>query len=185
MSKHNNLTNKFYWIQLCWLLVSIFLFAGGFIALRIDEKNIVSVSRILGLCMFFAGCLNLFVCEKKNHEIYGAKWLIADGVTAVLLSIFPLFNQMVSPIMIPFFFGMWELFSGILKVIDSSELKEEKIDSWKGFAFIGLIELASGTASLIKPFDDFIGINKVIAIIFFIQCCGFILKTAMYKHLIK
>ena len=182
----NNLnlrTTKFSWVQLCWLVVSILLFCGGLFAVTRHDSNLVILAKPLGGIMFATGAINILVCDIKNHDIHGSRWLLADGVTALLLSLFPLFNKMVWPIMIPFFFGMWELFSGILKVMDASELKHEKIDCWKAFAVIGWIELMSGTASLIKPFDELVGFNKVIGIIFLVQSFGFLLKTISYKYL--
>ncbi|MBE7031841.1 MAG: hypothetical protein E7401_02640 [Ruminococcaceae bacterium] len=182
-NKANSGKSKFSWVQGCWLVVSLLLFCGGIFAVTRHESNLVILANPLGGIMFLTGAINILVCDIKNHDIHGARWLIADGVTALLLSLFPLFNQMVWPIMIPFFFGMWELFSGILKVMDASELKNEKIHCWKAFAVIGWIELMSGTASLIKPFDDLVGFNRVIGIIFLVQSCGFLLKTISYKDL--
>ena len=92
---------------------------------------------------------------------------------------------MIKPAIIPFFFGVWELFSGILKAIDSSELKEEKIEGWKWFRTIGCIEILSDVVALLKPVDDFIGMNVVVAMIFFVQSCGFLFKILIYQQIIK
>lgn len=182
---HINRKTGFSGVQACWTLIGIILFFGGIFSIYSYVGNVMTAAKPLGMVMFLAGLINVCVCFWKSHEIHGSLWLVADGVCAILLSIFPLFNRIISPVMIPFFFCMWELFSGILKVMDSFELKEEKIRCWIGFLFIGWMELASGTASLIKPFDDLIGMNKVIAMIFFVQSLGFILKAVMYKYLIK
>jgi len=176
---------NFSWVQGCWLAIGLVLLCGGIFAFTYPHFDLVTMSHPLGFVMLLAGCINIFVCYKKSRIIHGSRWLIADGLTAILLSLFPLFNQMISPVMIPLFFGAWELFSGILKTLDSTELRSEKIECWKGFVVIGLIELISGTLSMVKPIDDFVGINNVIAIIFVVQSCGFILKTIMYKNLIK
>ena len=175
---------KFSWVQGMWLFIGVMLAGGGVFASFCREENLVSSARILGGIMLAAGILNFAVCEGKNRNLHGAHWLIADGLCAVFLSLFPLFNQVIEPIMVPFFFGVWELVSGILKLMDSAELKHEHLKCWSGFAFIGMIELFSGAMSMIKPFDDFVGINRVIAIIFFVQACGFFLKTVMAKYII-
>ena len=174
--------HKFSWVQACWLIAALVLLAGSIFSLITHDK-IVIAARPLGTAMLIAGVINLFVCIKKSHEIHGSRWLIADGTCATLLSIFPLFNQMSAPVLIPFFFGMWELFSGVLKVMDGVELKEEHYHPWKAISLIGWLELVSGTASLIKPLDDLVGVNKVIAVIFMVQSIGFIVKALMYKYL--
>ena len=174
--------HKFSWVQACWLAAAVILFAAAVFAL-VTHDNITLAARTLGTAMFIAGSLNLFVCIRKSHEIHGSRWLIADGICTLLLAIFPLFNQLSMPVLIPFFFGIWELFSGVLKVMDGVELKEEHYHPWKVISFIGWAELISGTASLIKPLDDLVGINKVIAVIFLVQCTGFAVKAFMYKYL--
>lgn len=185
MRKHTHYHTKFSWVQGCWLVNTLILFIGGVYALGSHEQTLLTIAKPLGAAMLTAGIINMFVCDRKSHVLHGSRWLFADGMTAICLSLFPLFNQMILPVMIPFFFGVWELISGILKVMDSSELKEDKIECWPGFALIGFLELLSGAASMIEPIDDFVGIGRVIAIIFFVQSLSFALKATMYKYLIK
>ena len=185
MKRHYLYHQPFSWVQGCWIAIGLLLFAGSILAGQADGGNLVGVAKPLGLIMMTAGIINMVVCVAKYHQMDGARWLIADSMAAMLLSIFPLFNQMSMPILIPFFFGMWELFSGIVKVIDSLELKEDHMKCWLGFALIGWVELASGTASLIKPLDDLVGMERVVSIIFFVQSCGFFLKATMYRYLIQ
>ena len=180
-----NYEMKFSWVPLFWILISAILFFGAIIAFYAEENNLIDISRPLGVIMLLAGIINMIVCIIKSHMMHSSRWLVADGITAILLSFFPLFNQMIMPMMIPFFFAMWELFSGVLKLMDSSELKNDGIICWPGFAFIGWIELVSGTAALMKPFDDFVGINKVLFMIFIVQSFGFLLKSIMYKYLLN
>lgn len=176
---------KITWVQVCWSIAQVVLIISGILALHNPGDKLVSISGYLGLAMLIAGGINVVVFVKKKKILHGSQWLLADGMSAILLSIFPLFNQMILPAVIPFFFGVWELFSGVLKVIDASELREERIDGWKWFRCIGCIEIVSGVAALLKPIEDFVGMNVVVAIIFFVQSCGFLFKILIYPRLIK
>ena len=49
---------------------------------------------------------------------------------------------------------------------------------------IGLAELTSGVASMLKPVDEFVGMNHVVAIIFFVQSFGFVFKMFIYHNLV-
>lgn len=182
--KNNAAKIKLSWVQYCWIFISHLLFAGCIFGFAHRSSNILTITRPLGAIMFLTGSINLFVCIKKRYIICGSRWLMTDGLTAILLSFFPLFNQIIIPVLIPFFFGIWELFSGILKVMDAYELKSESINCWVGFAIIGYVELISGTFSMIKPIDEAVGYNSVISFILFIQCFGYLLKAIMYKNLI-
>lgn len=183
MKKRNNKPNISF-TQILWTTAGLILFGGGLLALSSHSNNLIDIAEILGLIMMIAGLFNVIIYSHKGKQIHGSHWLFADGLATMLLSLFPLFNQMILPVMIPFFFGVWELFSGVLKVIDSRELKKERIKCWQGFSVIGLIELLSGAASMVKPVDDLVGTNIVVAIILFVQGCGFVLKAFMYSDLI-
>lgn len=171
------------WVQVCWFVNGCSLFAAAIRALT--ESDLVRISEWLGLAMMVAGCVNVFVASKKKEQLCGSHWLLADGLCTALLSIFPLFNQMIQAAMIPFFFGIWELVTGVLKVIDATELRREHIHEWKWFVTVGSIELISGVAALLKPVEEYAGMHILVAIIFFIQGISYLLKIGVYPRLRK
>ncbi len=171
-------------VQTCWVAAAVALLLAGFDVINLPDNQLLSVAEHLGIAMLFAGCTNLLVYIFNKKDIHGARWLLADGLTTALLSVFPLFNKMIIPVVIPIFFGIWELFLGVVKFIESTELKEEKIKGWQVFQFIGIFEIISGAASLLKPVDDYVGVNHVIAIIFFVQSIGYVFKMYFYHNLV-
>ncbi len=176
---------KFSWVQIVWAVAAFALLEAGIHVINIPDGQLMNVVEHLGLSMLFAGCINLLVYWKKKEEIHGSHWLLAEGMSTALLTIFLLFNEMTMPAVIPFFFGIWELFSGILKFIDALELKEEGVRGWQWFEALGTFELLSGVASMLKPIDEAVGMNHVIAIIFFVQCAGFVFKIFVYHNLLE
>ena len=171
-------------VQTCWVAAAVALLLAGFDVINLPDNQLLSVAEHLGIAMLFAGCTNLLVYIFNKKEIPGSRWLLADGLTTALLSVFPLFNKMIAPEVLPLFFGIWELFLGVVKFIESTELKDEKIKGWQTFLVIGVVEICSGAASLLKPVDDYVGVNHVIAIIFFVQCIGYVFKMYFYNHLV-
>lgn len=171
-------------VQVCWIIAQFVLIGSGILVICNPGEKLVEISSYLGLSMLLVGSINIYVYHEKKKLLHGSQWLLADGMSTVLLSLFPLFNQMIQPAIIPFFFGIWELFSGILKVIDSIELKEKKIGGWKWFRGIGSVEMLSGVVALLKPIDDFVGMNVVVAVIFFVQSGGFLFKILIYQKLL-
>lgn len=176
---------EFTWVRRCWVIAQFLLIGGGVLALHNPGEKLVETAVYLGILMFLVGSINVVVYMRKKAQLHGSQWLLADGMCTMLLSLFPLFNQIILPAILPFFFGVWELFLGVLKVIDASELKEENISGWRWFQAIGCLEILSGVASLLKPVDDFMGMNVVVAIIFFIQSFGFLFKVLVYPKLVK
>ncbi len=169
-------------VQLNWSFGALALLVGAILAVVTPNEKILSISVYLGILMLFAGLINIFVYMQNRNPLMGAHWIIADGLTTLFLSLFPIFNAITFPNLIPFFFGAWELFSGIIKIVECIELQDYKLKGWQWFAAIGSIELFSGISSMIKPVDDLVGIHVVITIIMLIQSLGFIFKILVYRH---
>ncbi|MDD6189802.1 MAG: DUF308 domain-containing protein [Clostridiales bacterium] len=183
LEKHHHL--RITLVRAGWLLITLALLACSVLSFLADGHDLSPISVYLGAAMLFAGLMNLLIYEKNKHRIHGAHWLLADGMSTALLSLFLLFNDMTTPAMIPFFFGMWELFSGVLKVNDAWDLKDLDIFGWHWFLGTGIFELVSGVIALIKPIDDLIGANVVVAVILFVQCCSYIFKILIFPRIQK
>lgn len=183
MNEHH-IKQRFTWVQGFWAAAGLVLFGSAILTLSKWQSDLVSISTPLGLSMLISGGINIFIYKRKNKTIHGSHWLLADGMSTALLSLFLLFNQMIYSALIPFFFGFWELFTGILKVIDGKELRLEKTKGWYWFTGIGAIEIISGIAALLKPVDDFVGMHGIVAIVLIIQSCGYLFKILIYPDLV-
>ena len=160
------------------------MLGGGTLTALDGHKDLVAIALPLGLIMLSAGIFNIFIYSRQKQIIHGSILLLADGMTTALLSIFLLFNRMIEAETIPFFFGLWELFCGVLKLIESQELHIKKYRGWHRFAIVGFIEIASGVASLLKPVDEYFGMHFVVAAILIVQSLGYLFKILIYPQLI-
>ncbi|MBQ4629501.1 MAG: DUF308 domain-containing protein [Clostridia bacterium] len=179
----DNTKLKWTLVQTAWSLGGISLLAGAVMAMMTPNEELVSIANRLGYLMLFAGIINIFVYMQNKNPLMGAHWIIADGLSTAFLALFPLINGVSHSVLIPFFFGVWELFSGVIKIVECIELQDYKIKGWQWFAAIGSVELFSGISSMIKPVDDLIGIHVVVAIIMIIQSLGFVFKIVVFRHL--
>lgn len=170
-------------VQFLWLIACAALLFAGLFVINKPDSVLETIAWELGLCMLLAGVINIFIYLKNRWYLHGARWLLADGMITVLLSIFPIVHDVVLPQVIPVFFGIWELTLGVMKFIEAVELYDESIKGWHWFVFLGVFEMISGVISLIEPLDHAIGHNHVIAVIFFVQSVGFIFKILMYSRL--
>ena len=170
-------------VQILWIFAGVVLLFAGLFVINKPDSVLYNISWELGVCMLLAGLINIFIYIKNKWYLHGARWLLADGMITVLLSVFPIIHSAVLPQVIPVFFGIWELSLGVLKFIESIELYDEHIRGWYLFTVIGSFEMISGVFSLIEPIDHAIGHNHVIAIIFFVQSLGFMFKIFMYNRM--
>lgn len=164
-----------------WVISEGILFYASMEAFR--TKELEDISLLLGVVMLLIGCINVYIYHIEKNQLSGGNWVLAEGLSTALLSSFLLFNPKIKPELIPFFFGVWESFMGVLKIIDSLELRKKKINGWIYLFVISIIEIVSGIISLLKPVEEFIGMNIVVAMILLVQGIGYVVKILMYPRL--
>ena len=177
-------TSNTRWVRTSWLVSALGYTAAAILCFVSDKDQMVAISDWLGAAMMLNGVLNIRIYLFRREAVLGAPWLLADGMMTALLSMYLLFNQMITPEMIPFFFGCWEVFSGVLRSVDSIEQKDEKIRGWKLFCGIGLLELLSGGLAMVKPIEEYIAVNLILTFVFSVQAVAFFHRTAIYPRLL-
>ncbi len=161
------------------------LMSSAVYSLTHGKEDLVKIAVPLGISMLLVGIISILIYFAKRRTFRSAHWLLADGMSTALLSIFLLFNRIQFAAVIPFFCGIWELFSGVLKVVDSRELYEEKIHGWQSYTAVGTIEILLGTVSLLKPLETVEGMHVTVAVVLIIQSVGFLFKIINYPRLIN
>lgn len=165
--------------QIIWLLSGIILGAAAVLSFASSGEKLLRIAPWLGLSMLATGIANVilyFYCMKQTP---GTKWLLADSITAALLSIFPLFNQITSAAAIPFFFCVWDLFSGILRLMESTEQKKAGERGWCWFCIVGIIEILAGCIALIKPVEEVLTMHVTVGLVLLIQAIAFFHKAGV------
>ena len=163
--------------QIVWLLSGVLLSAAAVLSLVSSVGKLIQIAPWLGLSMLATGIANVILYFYNLRQTPGAKWLLADSITAALLSIFPLFNQITSAAAIPFFFCVWDLFSGILRVMESTEQKAAGEHGWRWFFVVGVIEILAGCIALIKPVEEALTMNVTVGLVLLIQAIAFFHKA--------
>ncbi|MBR5540166.1 MAG: DUF308 domain-containing protein [Clostridia bacterium] len=169
--------------QAGWLIAAVLLCSSAGYTLIGGSEGLLSVTFPVGVSMLFAGLINMWVYHINHHKLHGSHWLFADGMSTALLSVFLLFNHSVSAPVIPFFLGVWELLSGVLKFMDATDMREDHIHGRLSFFAVGMLELISGVASLLKPIEDNQHMHVTVATILLIQSAGVVCKIFLYPQL--
>ena len=91
-------------VQILWLFSCFVLLFAGIFVINKPDSVLYNISWELGLCMLISGLVNIFIYIKNKHRLHGARWLLADGMITVLISIFPIIHDAVLPQVIPVFF---------------------------------------------------------------------------------
>ncbi len=104
---------------------------------------------------------------RNQHEVSG--WILEETIITLILAVIVLTNQIVTDAIIPVFFGMWIMFSGIQRVAAAFTLKEKGIRIW-GFSLIfGTLSVVSGIYAFMNPLVANLAMPILIGIFFLIQ----------------
>ena len=109
--------------------------------------------------MLFSGVVDIIIFATAGSSIYGSGWFLVDGILTVLLSIFLLCNQMFTMMTLPYILGMWLLFSGITKFVNSFDLRRFGVRGWGWVTAFGLLMAAAGFGAV--PDDPGRGFHRV------------------------
>ena len=102
-----------------WLISGILLIFAGVLAIVAPSSILLSLTIVFGLAMFISGALSIVIYIFCFRNLYGAGWLLAEGILTILLGLFVLCDQVVTINVIPYIFGLWTVFSGVTRTVDS------------------------------------------------------------------
>lgn len=171
-------------IRLYLLGGAMLMLIAGIIAIVVHVDTFVELSWVYGIFILLYGILNVFIFIYGGYGIYGSEMILSEGIISILLSIFLLFHNMTFDEVIPFFFGVWEVFLGTLRLVHSIELFTLKIKDARLYCLVGLIEIASGMLFLLKPISG-ISWDIKVGVILCIQCLTSAFQAWRINHLVK
>lgn len=94
---------------------------------------------------------------------------MADGILTVLLSLFVLENPWFTTMTISFIFGMWLIFSGISKLVNSFDLQKLGVKGWGWFTALRIVLTVVGFLSFTHPFASIATLAWVIGLFLLLQ----------------
>ena len=137
--------------RVLWIVAGVLLIVAGGACMLHPGAALSGLSFLLGMAMLFSGVVDIMIFATAGSSIYGSGWFLVDGILTVLLSIFLLCNQMFTMMTLPYILGMWLLFSGITKFVNSFDLRRFGVRGWGWVTAFGLLMAAAGFLSFMAP----------------------------------
>ena len=162
--------------RILWILAGVLLIAAGVLCLVSPGTAISSLTVVLGTAMLFSGVVDIVIFASGRRYMIGAGWFLVDGVLTVLLSLFLLCNQWFTALTLPFIVGMWLLFSGISKFVNSFDLQRLGVRGWGWFTALGLLLAAAGFLSFLDPLAGMVAISALVGVFLILQGAASILR---------
>lgn len=155
--------------RVLWIIAGIFLIIAGIGCFRNPGEILYGLHIIFGTAMMFSGIVDIVNFATRHDYMAGSGWLLADGILTVLMSLFILGNGWFTTITISFILGMWLIFSGISKLVNSFDLQRMGVKGWGWFTAFGIVLTVVGFLSFTHPFASIAAMAWVIGFFLILQ----------------
>lgn len=122
------------------ILTGVFCFAN-------PGATFLSIAFVLGCAMLLSGISGTFAYIWLSRKIEITSALMVEGILSIILGLLVLSNQLLADAAIPVFFGMWVMFSGIIRVVEAYAHRKTGRAELIWFLCLGLTGVAAGLYS--------------------------------------
>lgn len=154
---------------------------GAVISLILGDEGIEAMAIPIGIMLLFAGLINSteYIISPRRERPSPA--VMAEGVTTVVIALFPLIEGPACVVLLAPVLELWELFSGSVKVAESIELRERQVNIWWLPITLGVLEILAGFFSLVSPvFMPELSTSLIIVIVLVMQCLGYVVQLILH-----
>ena len=169
--------------RVLWIIAGIFLIRAGIGCMQNPGEILYGLPFIFGVAMMFSGIVDIVIFAMGHEYIAGSGWFLADGILTMLMSLFVLNNGWFTTITISFILGMWLIFSGISKLVNSFDLQKLGVKGWGWFTVLGIILTVIGFLSFTHPFANIAAMAWVIGLFLILQGIVSVLRGCFSNRL--
>lgn len=155
--------------RILWLISGILMIVAGIFCFIYPIGTLWYLAFIMGVVMLLSGILDIVMYARMGHLFPGSGWVLADGILTIILALFVLGNQYITAVNLPFVFGIWVIFSGITRLINSTEIRRAGAQGWGWMIAHGILDILFGMFCFIEPAVGSIAIGILVGVSFLLQ----------------
>ena len=155
--------------RVLWIIIGVLLVLAGVICFIDPGVALEAISLYLGISMLVSGILDVVVYAHGRQHMIGAGWILADGILTILLSLFLLLNQTITMLSLPYIFGMWLLFSGVGRIVNSLDLHRLGVKGWGWLTALGILLTVAGFLAFVAPVTQLFAIGVLSGVLLILQ----------------
>lgn len=142
----------------------------------------LAMAFVVGIAMLIHGISGILNYISERPGGFASGYVLADGIIALVLSVVVLANQLATDAVIPTFFGMWLLFSGLMHVMQAVAVRDAGERNWKLVFGFGLLAAAAGVTAFIRPITGAAPPVLLLGVFFLIQGVSVIMLGLHIKN---
>lgn len=151
------------------IAAGVILILSGVFCFANPGETFISIAFLLGCATLLSGLSGTFayIWISRKREISNS--LMIEGMLSIILGILVLSNQLLADAAIPVFFGMWVLFSGIIRVVEAFDRRKSGRAELLWVLVLGLIGVAAGLYAFFNTVLFAFSIVMLVGILFVVQ----------------
>ena len=142
----------------------------------------INLAFLFGAALLLSGISNIFTWLAKHKTGQVSGYLLAEGIMSVLYSIVVLSNQLIVDAVIPVFFGMAMIYTGMMRIMAAFRLHRRQDPHWQGFFGFGLATVLMGCAGFLPSVVTSFPIIALLGICFLLQGINMIVIGIHMRH---
>lgn len=156
-------------MRILTIFTGILLILTSIWCLAFSGTVFLSMAFVLGCVMVFAGicgcCAHFFGAVRPD----AFTMMLAESIGTFVLGCVVLSNQLSTDAVVPLFFGMWVLFSGVTRLALAYSLRKSDKITWAWILALGVISTAVGTYSFFNQIAAGLAAMSLVGICFLLQ----------------
>lgn len=129
--------------------------------------SLLTFTSFIGVLLMINGVF-LIVNYIVNHT-YTSAWVLIEGIVTTLIAVIILLNSQMTVLTLTAMFGIWVVFSGIVRIIAAFAVKKAELSNWVWILTFGIISTLFGFIMLSNPIIGMIGIVVAMGVFFIVQ----------------
>ena len=154
------------------IVMGILLMGTGVWSFANSGVSFLVLAFAIGLVMIADGTVEgmTYIYSRGGNRQDNNIWMLADSIVTFVLGILVLSGQLAAEVAVPYVFGMWMLFSGILRlvIVLNIDRTKKKSNFWWTFG-TGLVCILAGLLGFFNSIALNMAVGELLGIFFIIQ----------------
>ena len=144
------------------ILTGIFCFAN-------PGATFLSIAFLLGCSMLLSGISGTLAYIRISRKRELSNSLMIEGLVSIILGILVISNQLLADAAIPVFFGMWVMFTGIIRITEAYARRNSDIMQLGWLLILGILGFSAGLYAFFNTVLFAFSVITLVGILFMIQ----------------
>ena len=133
------------------LLLGIAVFITGIFIFTYPGASYVALALTFAVLILVAGVVNIALAATNSNAAVGRGWLLAGGITELLIGLMLMIYPSVSAATLPFFLAFWLMFRSLGLIGTGSDLMSLKVPGGLWTIIVGSLLLLCSVLILVHP----------------------------------